>query len=68
MYIKPENFSNTIAITFRDDNSILLFGKFDSKNKMGIEIENKHNGLVNSKEIGYDDVIKLILFLQSQIK
>jgi len=57
-----------LAITFRDDDSVLLFSKLDSKNKMVVEIEHKHDGLVNVKEIDKSDIEKLILFLQEQMK
>lgn len=57
-----------LAAMFKDENSILLFSKVDSKNKMVIEIEDTQNKKLNVKEINKEEIEKLILFLQEQIK
>jgi hypothetical protein len=57
-----------LAVMFKDENSILLFSKVDSKNKMVVEIEDIQNKKLNVKEINKEEIEKLILFLQEQIK
>lgn len=57
-----------LAAMFKDENSILLFSKVDSKNKMVVEIEDTQNKKLNVKEINKEEIEKLILFLQEQIK
>ena len=57
-----------IAVMFKDENSILLFSKLGSKNKMAVEIEDIQNKKLNIKEINKTEIEKLIVFLQEQIK
>ena len=57
-----------LAVMFKDENSILLFSKVDSKNKMVVEIEDIQNKKLNVKEINKEEIEKLILFLQEKIK
>jgi hypothetical protein len=38
-----------LAVMFKDENSILLFSKVDSKNKMVVEIEDIQNKKLNVK-------------------